>query len=245
MVTSTLRHCGRAALLAMALLVAAPVTGPAQEFAATGVQLLHGNGYELGPARADILTLEHGSTWRLGSNFFFFDVSEPFARGTGVYGEWYSRLAWSRLGLGGAGRGLVRDVSFTVAINAGEGFRAYLAGATLHLRVPGFALFDVDLMAYDDRADDDVTFIVTPAWELPFRVGGAALRCRGFVDLIGREGGRAAQILAQPQLLLDLGRLWGEEGRWFVGLEYQYWRHKYGAAGVTESLPQLMLAWQF
>ncbi len=222
-----------------------PAVAGAQGFSLTGVQWLHGRGYELGPSRASILTFEHVSGWRRGSNFFFFDLTQPSGAATSLYGEWYSRLTWSALGLRGAREGLLRDVSFAASINAGNGFRAMLGGLTFHLRVPGFAFLDLDVMAYDNRADADVTYIVTPAWELPFRLGSSAFRFRGFVDLIGAEGPRAAQVLAQPQLLLDLGRRWGEPDRFFVGVEYQYWRHKYGVAGVSESLPQLMVAWTF
>ncbi len=237
---------GRAAgLLAATLLVTAAAAGTAQNWSATNVQWLHGHGFELGPETLSILTFEHASTWPLGSNFFFFDITRPFAAGTAIYGEWYSRLSWHATGLRAESEGPLRDVSFTAALNAGNDFRAYLAGVTLHFRVPGFSFLDLDLMAYDDRSDSTVTYIVTPAWEVSVTIGKASLRWRGFVDFIGAEGERAAQVLAQPQLLLELGSLWGEATRLSVGIEYQYWRHKYGVEGVVESVPQLLLLWQF
>ncbi|MBI4917852.1 MAG: hypothetical protein HY825_18580 [Acidobacteria bacterium] len=63
--------------------------------------------------------------------------------------------------------------------------------------------------------------------------------------MIGREGEREAQLLAQPQVLVDLGPLWGNEGQVMLGIEYQYWRNKFGIAGVTESAPQAMVLWRF
>ena len=51
-------------------------------------------------------------------------------------------------------------------------------------------------------------------------------------------------LLAQPQLLLDLGNLWGAKDKLFAGVEYQYWHNKFGVDGVDESLPQVMLLWQ-
>lgn len=216
----------------------------AQEWSATNVQVLHGSGFKLGPETLGILTFEHASGWALGSNFFFFDVAGPFEDGTSIYGEWYTRLEWSKLGLTSKGKGLLQDASFAGSINAGTGFRAYLLGVTLHLKAPGFSFLDLDVMAYDDRSDDDVTFIVTPAWEAPFSVGATVWRFRGFLDVIGAEGERASQVLAQPQLLLDLGGTWGRKSRLLLGIEYQYWRNKYGSRGVTESVPQIVLAWQ-
>lgn len=233
-------------VMTWALVLAGTVgAAAAQSWSATNVQALHGRGFELGDGERDILTFEHASGWSLGSNFFFFDVTEPFGGDSDIYGEWYSRLAWSKLGITNEGTGLLQDVSFAASLNVGNGFRAYLAGLTLHFKVPRFSYLDVDVMAYDDRSDSDVTYIVTPAWELPFAVGGLGCRFRGFVDLIGPEGERRAQLLTQPQLLIDLGKLWGTKDKLFAGVEYQYWRNKFGVDGVDESLPQVMLLWQF
>ena len=92
----------------------------------------------------------------------------------------------------------------------------------MHFNVPGFAFFDLDVMAYDDRSRDGVTYIVTPAWDRPFTLGRVKLRFRGFIDLIGAEGERRAAAAAQPQLLLDLASLWGDGGGLWAGIEYQY-----------------------
>ena len=34
-------------------------------------------------------------------------------------------------------------------------------------------------------------------------------------------------------------------GHLFVGLEYQYWYHKYGLKNLNESLPQALVVWKF
>lgn len=223
-----------------------PGIATAQSWGVTGVQLLHGSDFKLGPDQRDILTFEHASGWQLGSNFFFFDVTSPFAGDTDIYGEWYSRLSWDKLGIRRAAGGVLQDVSFAASINAGQGFRAYLAGATLHFKIPGFSFADLDVMAYDDRTDSDVTYIITPAWDVPFKIGSVGCRFRGFLDLIGAEGVRSQQLLTQPQVLVDLGGLaGGARDRFFAGVEYQYWHNKYGVGGVDESLPQVMLLWQF
>ncbi len=234
-------RCGGS--LAVALLLAG--SAAAADWSSTNAQLLHGSGFELGLETRDILTLEHASEWKYGSNYAFVDVTEPFGDATELYGEWYTRLGLGKLAGRKPGTGLVRDVSVAASLNAGQGFRAYLAGATVHLNVPHFTFVDVDVMAYDDRSDTDVTYIVTPAWEAAFPLGAVRLCLRGFVDVIGREGERESQVLAQPQVLVDLGPLWGNEGQVMLGIEYHYWRNKFGIAGVTESAPQAMVLWRF
>lgn len=232
-------------ILWLILLLALPTTVTAADWSSTEVQLLRGSGYELGNASQEIITVEHVSGWRFGSNFFFFDISQPFADGTSLYGEWYSRFSLQQLRGREQHTGALKDLSLAVAINAGEGFRAYLAGATIHFNAPGFAYLDLDVMAYDDRSLQGVTYIVTPMWDRPFSLGQVQLRCRGFIDLIGAEGEAEAQLIAQPQLLLDLAGLWGQEGKLWAGIEYQHWENKYGIDGVDESLAQLMFMWQF
>lgn len=237
-------RCFRDVVVVLFFMLSVTGTAAGQSWGVNGVQLLHGEDFKLGPETRDILTFEHASGWSLGSNFFFFDVTEPFGDGTEIYGEWYSRLSWNKLGLTPQRDGWLSDVSFAGAINVGNGFRAYLAGATLHFKAPGFSFLDLDLMAYDDRSDDDVTYIVTPAWDVPFQIGRVKLRFRGFADWIGAEGERVQQLLTQPQMLIDLGAAWGSEDRLFVGFEYQYWHNKFGIDGVHESFPQVMVLWQ-
>jgi len=215
------------------------------EWSDTEVQLLYGNGFELGPAEREIITLQHASGWRYGSNFFFFDIVRPFASDTTIYGEWYSRFSLRRIAGKDRASGLLGDISASVAINAGNGFRAYLAGTTLHFNAPRFNFLMLDVMVYDDRAREGATYIVTPAWDLPFEIGRAKFRFRGFIDLIGAEGDFSWQLLTQPQLLIDVGSVWGDTGRFWAGVEYQYWKNKYGIENVQETVPQIMIMWRF
>ncbi len=218
---------------------------PASEWSSTEVHLLHGEGFRLGDEVRDILTLTHASGWSYGSNFFFFDIAEPFAAGTDVYGEWYTRLSLRRILACESGWAFVDDLSFAASINAGSCFRAYLWGSTLHFSIPGFSFCNLDVMVYDNLEDTDITFILIPAWDVPITVGPVELRFRGFVDVTGAEGDRVRQILAQPQLLLDVGHFLGKKGQLLVGMEYEYYRNKFGIDGEDESFPQAMVAWSF
>lgn len=219
--------------------------GAAAEWSNTEVQLLRGDGFELGLEEREIITLQHSSGWSFGSNFFFFDIVQPFAGDTGIYGEWYSRFSLRKIVGKDRSRGVIGDVSAAVAINAGSDFRAYLAGVTVHFNAPGFTFLALDVMVYDDRSRDGTTYILTPSWDLPFTLGRARLRFRGFADLIGPEAGSSRHLLTQPQLLVDVGAIWGSEGRLWAGVEYQYWWNKYGIDGVREALPQVMVMWSF
>jgi nucleoside-specific outer membrane channel protein Tsx len=50
----------------------------------------------------------------------------------------------------------------------------------------------------------------------------------------------------QPQVRMDLGEALGNEaGNLFVGIEYQYWKNKYGVKDKDESMVQFQTVWNF
>ena len=65
----------------------------------------------------------------------------------------------------------------------------------------------------------------------------------GFIDFAGSQGDREESIIGAPQLLVDVGNFWGAPDRLHAGIEYQFWRNKFGIDGVDEDVVQLMVKW--
>jgi hypothetical protein len=215
------------------------------KFSRTDIQLLHGENYKLGDETHELMTLEHVSTWKYGSNFAFFDMIEVFDDGTTVYGEWYTWLNYEKVTGRQINFDIIDDVALGAAINAGDDYRAYIGGLTVYFKVPRFEVLSVDFMAFDERKDDDVTYIITPVWSTRFNLGPAKIWFRGFVDIIGPEGDRERQVLSEPQLLLDVGHFWGSSDKLYAGMEYHYWDNSFGIEGLDERVPQAMVMWIF
>jgi hypothetical protein len=98
------------------------------------------------------------------------------------------------------------------------------------------------------RNDPDVTastYQLTTAWLANFRLGKSKGQFVGFVDWAGSEGPRAANLLAQPKLLVDLGGFWGSPGQLYAGIEYHLWVSKFGIRDTNEYVPQAMAKWVF
>jgi len=232
-------------MLAMILFAPLPAYSGWQ---ATNLQLLHGSDYILGPADRTILTLEHARGGDLGDLFVFLDATDRDDIGTEYYGEIYGQIGLSNL-TGRSWRfGPVKDVSLSLGLNAGsepeaDPFRAWLAGVSLDFDAPVFQLLQLDIHAYRDESASHTGVQITPAWDARFHVGAQEFRFRGFADWIsGRASASGkAQLLTQPQLLWNLGKSVGIHDSLWLGLEYQYWRNKYGVPGGKESLPQVML----
>ena len=68
----------------------------------------------------------------------------------------------------------------------------------------------------------------------------------GFVDYAsgGATGGKS-YILTQPQLLVDLKKTFGIKQNVFMGIEYTYWRNKFGINNVDEESIQAMISLEF
>ena len=71
------------------------------------------------------------------------------------------------------------------------------------------------------------------------------------MDFIGKRcpetgscAGRASEILAQPELRMDVGQFAGKKDTIYLGIKYNYWRNKFGFDGLNENNPQLQLNWK-
>ncbi len=228
----------------------------AAEWSNTDIQLLYGEDYNFGSApngKADIrtITLEHASGWKYGDNYFFFDLTEETngTEDTAVYGEYYTRLNLNKI--------LARPIpvenfyqgtSIGLGINHGEDFQVSLYGLSTNWNIPGLNYFQMDFYAYDDmKGSLRTTYQITPAWDADFNLGATRWVFHGFADFIGSRGaGTVRQTLVQPQLLLDIGKLlFAEQDRLLAGVEYHYWKNKFGVDGADDDVVQGMIKWNF
>lgn len=219
----------------------------AAEWSKASAWLLHGERYELGAAQRNILRIEYADGWAYGDNYFFVDLISPVGGDSDTmhYAELSPRFSLGKLTGRDLSWGPVRDVLLAPSINTGDGFRAYLYGLGVDLQVPGFAYFQVNAYVRDDKNLPGTTWQLTPVWLYPFTVGGLNFNLQGFIDYAGAEGPAARNLLVVPRLWLDVGALWGSPGRFEAGVEYLYWKNKYGIEGVTESVLQPALRWTF
>ena len=82
---------------------------------------------------------------------------------------------------------------------------------------------------------------------MPFSLGSVDFNFTGFMDITNETTNRdsgdtyAATLHTQPQLLVDVGKLWGAKGQFYAGVEYQFWKNKFGYEGQDQSLAQAMI----
>ncbi len=234
------------------------------EWTNTEIQYLHGDSYRM-PANPrsisqSIITFTHADGWKFGRNFMFMDTlitEDGQPSQTSVYGEAYSYFSAGKILGKDLSFSIFKDINATIGVNAGENFdspksgtRIALYGFTVDFNLPGFKLFSVDVLRHQilepSLTVQNSSWQFTPVWKLPFSISDTKWSLEGFTDFIGSKGGNYHyNILAQPQLRLDVGDLWGDSNHLFVGVEYQYFYNKYGIKGLSESLPQALILWKF
>lgn len=245
-------HSFRTACLASAALLApgAAVAGAAQ-WSSTNFQYLYGTEHELGDRTRSIITVEHVNGWKYGDNFFFVDITNPDREGTATptsyYGELSPRLSLGKISGKDLSLGPIQDVLITTTAEIGEGFRTYLYGLAVDLKLPGFLFFQVNWYIRNEVTfGTDTGQQVTLAWAAkPLPLGPTDLIFEGFLDYAWGNDPAEDNLIAGPRLLLDVGKLWKAPGLLQAGVEYQIWRNKFGIDGVDEDVAQAMVKWIF
>lgn len=221
---------------------------PGQAFAGwsvTNIALLYGDGFKLDDKSQYTITVDHARSWAYGDLFLFIDGFNPGTGDSSEYGEIHPRFSLSKITGNDISNNYLSDVYIATEVELGEAHRAYLYGLGFDLKLKGFNYFNVNVYARDNIRQDGKTWQITPYWQLPFTVGGSRWSFEGFADIAGTEGNSTHNIIFQPQLLLDVGALYGQADQIKVGLEYSYWRNKYGVDGVNQGVMQLMAKWSF
>lgn len=145
------------------------------------------------------------------------------------------------------GVGLTAGFDYNTKADAGYNSkkRMLVAGPTLMLDVPGF--WDVSLLwlwesnapyssfpggGATPRYDYTPHPMLTMAWGVPL---GAGFSVEGFANFIAAKGkdefggDTAPETNIDMQIMYDLGlAAGGSKGKFKVGLEYQYWKNKFG-----------------
>jgi len=218
-----------------------------------------------GRASTRILTLQNAVGWQYVEVFFFLDFIEDSRRDgfndSDRYGEIYVSGNLNTLFGWDDWSGPLRGVSWVAGYNHADEARVrkYLPGLRLNWNAPGFAFLNTDITAYIDDSRgvasggaprETDSFMVDFSWLLPFELGAQGFEFTGHAEYIGSRrnefGGKVSGwLLAQPQFRWDVGRAAGSKpGRWFMGIEYQYWRNKLGDPATDESAAQFLLVWR-
>jgi nucleoside-specific outer membrane channel protein Tsx len=194
-------------------------------------------------ASRSVTTFEHVSGWSYGDNYLFFDVTNIDKDGTEVYGEWHPRLSASKISGNDMSYGPIRDVLLALQVNMNGGAmpaRSVLYGVGLDWNISGFNFVSTNLYIRKDAGKEGTGLQLTAAWAYPIEMMNTKWKFEGFFDwnmkdydydstLTPPADKNVSNFLIEPQFLYDLGYSAGlGENRFYVGVEYTYWKNKFG-----------------
>jgi nucleoside-specific outer membrane channel protein Tsx len=264
----TTRIARLVAALSLAALLA-PAAARAGEFGTTNFQLLQGFnfndnqlGYNTQGGGMTTITLNTFHTWDYGDNFAFVDMyrgkfldlfDAPNGNRAQVYTEWHPRLFVNKMGA--PTPSFIKNWGLAGEVNYTNGFYAILGGVGFDLAIPGFQVAGLNLYYRDAfvaaaSAQYTNTWQISPFWDVPFTTGPISWDFNGFVD-ITTDHDKKIDVMAQPELLIDVGAFAGKPGKVQVGVEWyihSYENFNIPAFGLyggrkTVSAPQLMVQW--
>ncbi len=171
------------------------------------------------------------------------------------------------------GLGLTAGFDFNTKTDAGYNSkkRMLVAGPTFMMDVPGFLNIGLLLLWESNAPYSTFSGTSTPrysydthpmlnlAWGIPFSVGSLPLSLEGFANFIAAKGKNefgvdtAAETNIDMQVMYDLGSLLGaSKNSLKLGLEYQYWKNKFGndsggaaGPGAYARTPMIRLEYHF
>jgi hypothetical protein len=173
-------------------------------------------------------------------------------------------------------RGMGLTAGFDVNAKTDAGYnskkRMLVFGPTFFVDVPGFLNVSLLVLKESNAPFNTFTGVSTPrysykthpmisaAWSVPVP-GGLPLSFEGFANFIASKGKNefggdtAAETNIDMQLMYDVSTLYGGKGTFKVGLEYQYWKNKFGnkttaagagaGPGATAKTPMLRAEYHF
>ncbi|MDO7909199.1 outer membrane protein OmpK [Pseudomonas alabamensis] len=231
-------------LLAAGLLTTGTsLAGDLLQWQGNSLTYLYGHDFKVNPEIQQTFTFEHADAWKYGDNFVFVDrifYNGKKDSGNGrstLYGEITPRLSFNKIFDQKLAFGPVKDVLLAMTYEFGEGdVESYLIGPGFDLAVPGFDWFQVNFYhrTTDGSRPGDNVWQITPVWSYTIPVGSSDVLIDGYMDWVvdndvNSRGTYQANLHFNPQIKYDLGKaLKLGEKQLYVGIEYDYWKNKYG-----------------
>lgn len=219
------------------------------KFMQHSVSYLYGNTFKVGERDRETMSFDHFSVWEWGEIYAFLDYMHFDEDDDEAYFEIKPKISLSYLFDIKMELGPVKDVFWSNEFNYSNlgGAEVYLTGLGVKMDVPGFKWWNMNLYFREDvKVNGRGTYQFSTDWCIPINISDKIkLHIEGFADFAGTSGNSKHNILFSPQVLLDVGNIFGKPGSLYAGTEYIYWQNKFGIEGVDEEVWQFIVKYSF
>ncbi|HEX5792360.1 MAG TPA: nucleoside-binding protein [Rheinheimera sp.] len=193
------------------------------------VSYLNGSNYRVDGPDKQVLTFEHAAGTSWGDSFFFLDHLRADNGSRSNYAEWSPRISLSQFSDKPLQYGLIKDVLLTSTVEMSSLRTDFLYGVATDLSVPGFNYLKLNFYRRNNDGLAD-NWQLTTTWAVPFTLGKQQFLYDGFLDWSSTTGDQRASMNMTSQLKWALHPLFNWKSKFYIGVEYVYWRNKYGIA---------------
>lgn len=208
---------------------------------------LKGERFKVEPEKQQTLTFEYVMANPWGDLFLFIDDKDFENGGSSHYGEFSPRVKLIDFANGG----LFDKLFLASTLEQGKGGnRSYLLGLGVNMNVPGFRYFKTNIYQRNNPDRPGKGYQITTAWAYPFNLGEMPLLIDGYFDWTFSNQESNKNFHFNPQIKIDMKQWTGTESQWFIGIEYDYWDHKFGIKDSAEfntrqNTYSFLLKWHF
>ncbi len=196
------------------------------EWHKVSLSLLHGDNFKLSSdPQVSTLTAEHVSGWDWGDTFAFVDILEADGSDTSYYFEVSPRVK-------------LFDIDSIVSAaylattyeQSRSGYRGYLMGPGVDLKLPGFKFFQTALYKRHVEHQQGDSYQMTVVWNYPFKIAQSDWTVKGFADWIfDNHTGMEPNLHLVPQVLWHANNALNiTKGQLYFGTEIDFWWNKFG-----------------
>lgn len=217
-------------------------------FANNSLSLLSGNDYRLTPDNSvKIVTFEHASNYHGGDLFLFIDRFRYDSGEYSTYGEFSPRLSLVKSDI--ADKAVIKEILLAGTWEHGrspgkDSLNNYLLGFGFDFNIPHTRYAKANVY-YRDNDNNKNNWQLTLNFALPWQINNHHFLYDGFIDWTSSTSGVASSANMTTQLKWDISHYWQRPGQFYLGVEYVYWKNKYGLSGVDEHNPNLLLKFHF
>ena len=200
------------------------------------LSVLRGNNYELGDKDRTVATLEYLSVGTWGDVFFFYD----HIHSDNGYKEDYMELQPRIKVIKNDNESHFLGAYVATQWEHSETADNFLIGPGFDFKFLSFQFLQLNFY-YRNNEKIDNNFQITPVWAIPFEVGNSEWLFDGFIDWTSKSDDAESSLNFTPQLKWNIGKEFGISRKLYLGIEYTYWKNKFGIKGVDENNANLLL----
>ena len=197
----------------------------ARDFSEASLSYLNGDDFKVEPEQQQTITFEYVLAKNWFDMFLFIDNKNFSGAENGRYGEISPRITFATFDE----QSIVKRISFSSTFERGKNdVESNLFGFGFDFNVSGFRYLNVNLYHRDDPDIAGSGNQITTTYAYPLKMGEIPILIDGYFDWTFNSDEQSDNFHFNPQIKIDMQSWMQSNQKWYIGIEYDYWKNKFG-----------------